>query len=307
MNDRDAFLAAIHDAPDDDAPRLVFADWLEENGQPERAEFLRIQVEMRRERERHDRITPRLDELFLRQKDIFARPWGDVARQCGANAISHYSRGFPNYLQIGATQLVKLGPDIAIWIGPHTRIELYDCAGAMKMVAALPDLHHIRSLTIGRGSEPTPHRDEDLEAFFASPHLGGLRELEIRPPSRRFRDPPAQTLSVRTAIAIATATSMNALKKLDLSGIPLTGDGVAALVRGSHLATLRTLLIRSGDLSPNGIHALLTSPHMTRLECLEIVGEAVAPETLLQLTERFGTDVVRNRVVRPIRRDVIMR
>jgi len=100
---------------------------------------------------------------------------------------------------------------------------------------------------------------------------------------------------------------MNALKKLDLSGIPLTGDGVAALVRGSHLATLRTLLIRSGDLSPNGIHALLTSPHMTRLECLEIVGEAVAPETLLQLTERFGTDVVRNRVVRPIRRDVIMR
>lgn len=32
MNDRAAFLAAILDAPDDDAPRLVYADWLDEQG-----------------------------------------------------------------------------------------------------------------------------------------------------------------------------------------------------------------------------------------------------------------------------------
>jgi uncharacterized protein (TIGR02996 family) len=35
------FLQAIIDAPEDDAPRLVYADWLEDNGQPERAEFIR--------------------------------------------------------------------------------------------------------------------------------------------------------------------------------------------------------------------------------------------------------------------------
>jgi uncharacterized protein (TIGR02996 family) len=39
----DAFLEAILENEDDDAPRLVFADWLEENGQPERAEFIRCQ------------------------------------------------------------------------------------------------------------------------------------------------------------------------------------------------------------------------------------------------------------------------
>jgi uncharacterized protein (TIGR02996 family) len=41
-----AFLAAIIERPDDDVPRLVFADWLDEHGQPERAEFIRVQVEL---------------------------------------------------------------------------------------------------------------------------------------------------------------------------------------------------------------------------------------------------------------------
>lgn len=43
MTDGDALLRAILDEPADDAPRLVYADWLEENGQPERAEFIRVQ------------------------------------------------------------------------------------------------------------------------------------------------------------------------------------------------------------------------------------------------------------------------
>ena len=37
-----ALLQAIHDNPADDTARLVLADWLEENGQPERAELLRL-------------------------------------------------------------------------------------------------------------------------------------------------------------------------------------------------------------------------------------------------------------------------
>src|SRR5262245_30109619 len=38
------FLRAICDQPADDAPRLVYADWLEERGDPERARFIRLQV-----------------------------------------------------------------------------------------------------------------------------------------------------------------------------------------------------------------------------------------------------------------------
>jgi uncharacterized protein (TIGR02996 family) len=39
-------LAAVLADPDDDAVRLVYADALEEAGQPERAEFIRVQVEL---------------------------------------------------------------------------------------------------------------------------------------------------------------------------------------------------------------------------------------------------------------------
>lgn len=41
-----AFLRAICETPEDDVVRLVYADWLEEHGQPERAEFIRVQIEL---------------------------------------------------------------------------------------------------------------------------------------------------------------------------------------------------------------------------------------------------------------------
>lgn len=43
-----AFLAAIRNAPDDDAPRLVYADWLDDHDDSERAEFIRVQVKLAR-------------------------------------------------------------------------------------------------------------------------------------------------------------------------------------------------------------------------------------------------------------------
>ena len=46
MTTREGLMAAILAAPDDDLPRLVFADWLEENGEAERAEFIRVQCEL---------------------------------------------------------------------------------------------------------------------------------------------------------------------------------------------------------------------------------------------------------------------
>jgi uncharacterized protein (TIGR02996 family) len=44
-SDGDALFRAICEQPREDTPRLVYADWLQENGQPERAEFIRLQCE----------------------------------------------------------------------------------------------------------------------------------------------------------------------------------------------------------------------------------------------------------------------
>ena len=59
MPDHDAFLRMIADQPDDDGPRLVYADWLEERGDTARAEFIRVQIEA----ERWPEYSPRRMEL----------------------------------------------------------------------------------------------------------------------------------------------------------------------------------------------------------------------------------------------------
>lgn len=40
------FLQSIGEAPEDNGPCLIYADWLEENGNSERAEFIRVQCEL---------------------------------------------------------------------------------------------------------------------------------------------------------------------------------------------------------------------------------------------------------------------
>jgi len=42
MNTGELLLKAVLADPADDLPRLVYADWLDENGEPERAEFIRV-------------------------------------------------------------------------------------------------------------------------------------------------------------------------------------------------------------------------------------------------------------------------
>src|ERR1700722_11352934 len=49
MSDKRAFLTAILERPDDDTRKLVYADWLEERGDP-RAEYLRLMMKVRQER-----------------------------------------------------------------------------------------------------------------------------------------------------------------------------------------------------------------------------------------------------------------
>ena len=48
MTDHDALVRAVCEFPDDDTPRLIYADFLEENGDAERAAFIRAQIHLAR-------------------------------------------------------------------------------------------------------------------------------------------------------------------------------------------------------------------------------------------------------------------
>lgn len=57
ISDEAAFLRTIIASPDDDTPRLVYADWLDENGHEDCAEFIRLQIELAK--------TPQFDGIDL--------------------------------------------------------------------------------------------------------------------------------------------------------------------------------------------------------------------------------------------------
>lgn len=65
MSEHEAFVAAIAAAPDDDTPRLVYADFLEEHGDAARAGFIRDQVRLAKLRPGSDEYR----QLFRRTAD----------------------------------------------------------------------------------------------------------------------------------------------------------------------------------------------------------------------------------------------
>lgn len=77
--DDEAFLAAIRADLDNDVPRLVYADWLEEQGNTARAEFIRVECESAST----DEAAPRYRDLEDRRHDLLAAheaEWlGDLA------------------------------------------------------------------------------------------------------------------------------------------------------------------------------------------------------------------------------------
>ena len=114
MSERAAFVSAILDNPADDTVRLVFADWLEEHGEPERAEFIRCQIEaanlpalQRAKSKPHKRA-----KALLRKYD---QAWRTALGLPSAEGESEgkYERGFLAGDTIAIHKFEKLVPQLA--------------------------------------------------------------------------------------------------------------------------------------------------------------------------------------------------
>jgi uncharacterized protein (TIGR02996 family) len=87
LREHDPFLLAIHETPEDNAPRLIYADWLEETGDPvwtARAEFIRVQTELTRpsprnkSKRRRAFLQGRQQELLTAHQGAWLGPWAKV-------------------------------------------------------------------------------------------------------------------------------------------------------------------------------------------------------------------------------------
>src|SRR5262245_2184200 len=93
-SDAEALWAAVLANPEDDAPRLVYADWLDEHGQPERAAFIRLQIEWARA-PKHDPIRVVLARRADRLWDLYGADWVAELPRIDHITWGEFDRGFP--------------------------------------------------------------------------------------------------------------------------------------------------------------------------------------------------------------------
>src|SRR5262249_6853519 len=96
-----AFLCDVIDNPDDDAPRLIFADWLDDNGDAERAEFIRLQIE----RDKLPSHSLRSWQILRREQQLeqqHGERWrGELA---AITSETTFRRGFVEGVKLGVRQ-----------------------------------------------------------------------------------------------------------------------------------------------------------------------------------------------------------
>ena len=190
MSEHAAFVRSILAAPDDDLPRLVYADFLDEHGDP-RGEFIRVQLAIAaladeprcdaslygagppRARDRHD--AGRLADLRARELRLLTahiRTW--VAPLGPAVTGVRFWRGFIDTVRCPAAAFLADGELWAESVAIR-RLRLFAVAGSVDALAATPLLAPVRSMEVesGVGCEDV------LLALARSPFAARLREVYL--------------------------------------------------------------------------------------------------------------------------------
>jgi uncharacterized protein (TIGR02996 family) len=290
VDERAAFLQAIIEQPGDDAPRLVFADWLEDNNDPERAEFIRVQCECARLPE-DDSHRPALED---REHELLARNeqrWlGPLPRYI---ADWQFERGFLTACRTSTCTLVESGDDLFAR-HPITRLTLepsdaYD-PGPVKELGAKLWLSRIEELTFS-GWEVGPGA---LEPVVASPHLKRLHTLDI---SWEGGDYASELLSrcrflgqLRKLACVAAETDelvevldRMPLVALDLGNSAVASDGLAPLLRSDCASRLTDLGLGDNPLGAADWEAFHDTAVKGRFRRLDIGCTELATEGISQL------------------------
>jgi uncharacterized protein (TIGR02996 family) len=234
MTDEDAFLRAICDQPDEDTPRLAFADWLQEHGQEHRAEFIRVQCERARGLGDPTRRTHTLKRsIALSQqfgREWYARDWPDAGPPV-VNAYT-FARGFVDALVSAGQELTDdavarvcasrpLLALVGVWNLSANRLT----DAGLAALADCPRLGRLRVLNLSAN----PVTGAGFERLAASPHLTALAEVVVGasfPPFAGVAD-------------LLAAPNMLALQESVLAGLQLVRDARAAFRRHGKAVRVR--------------------------------------------------------------------
>jgi uncharacterized protein (TIGR02996 family) len=196
VSDEVNLLAAIRAAPEDDTVRLVYADWLEEQGgleQRQLAEFIRVQIRLARDplssRERYT-LARRQEELI----DAHASRWiGEALIQ--EKVLTPLQVGFRR----GFVEVVRLS--LPRWLNHGERIL---------------ERHPLRELNLHFSINP----DQEVPLLLAGPWPRGLHTLTLHRAHLGYHSQERpMVLSLPGARALAASPRLRQLLMLRLPGL----------------------------------------------------------------------------------------
>ena len=267
-----ALWAAIRSNPDDDAPRLVYADWLQEHGDETRAEFIRVQCELAQIGLDRRKGRKRLPVLEPREKALLAAhryEWGAEFHRVmntppsdppPANwhpisfslANYNYRRGFLN----GNLSLSQINA----FAGADDTLEPFEVRGTF--------------------ADQSNYTDQHLQTVLQWTGAAGLYTIDFYGVGD-------------DAIRILTTTDHHLLRLngLHLSGGANSDDAVRELALWPWSAKLRTLHLSDSPFTDASARWLAESPHLNRLGYLEVWKTQITENGRHILRERFGSRV----------------
>jgi uncharacterized protein (TIGR02996 family) len=238
MSQEEVFLKAIIDAPDDDAPRLIFADWLDEHGDSDRAEFIRVQCALAR----LPREDPSRDDLWRRQQQLLTAHQKEWVRPIRAFLKGWtFRRGFIDEVKLGVRQFITHAE--ALWA--HSPITHVSITGKNKLTAVLvgcPQLAHVTTLNLSYNGIG----DEGAGALRISSALTRLEVLNLG----------NNGIGNSGAIALASAPCLSQLRELSLHGNHIGDYGAQVLAASPILARLQRLYLFGNNIGDAGEMAL---------------------------------------------------
>jgi uncharacterized protein (TIGR02996 family) len=285
------FLEDIVAHIDDDTPRLVYADWLMENGQDDRAEFIRVQIE----RARLPAWEAGQVRLRLREQELLklhGEEWLAELPAVEGAKWEGFRRGIVAEVSFASFEALRANAHACRAVAPVEAVtvrwprrneagqagppiaELRELSltgrpsgeDEIAWLADSPQLSTLRSLT-GRGLWA-----DGLARLVASPHLARLRTLRL----------PSNNLGNPGILALVEAASLTALEELELSGRGVSENynedpiirspGMESLAGWAGLASVRSLTLSANEFGRAGLRTLLRSPRAGALKELFLRG-----------------------------------
>ncbi|MBS1123555.1 MAG: hypothetical protein H6Q90_5783 [Deltaproteobacteria bacterium] len=281
--DERLLLDAIIADPDDDAPRLVYADWLVERADP-RGELIIVQCELARLGGKGKRA-----ELKHREAELLRKHKKDWVGRFGGQKIQHgstkqvwtrvnptrwmFERGFVTWCSMKGADFARNAAAI-LEAEPLQRAHLTD--RNLTDVAAAKGIEKLRGLDLRR----VRLKEYGIDGLCEGTRFRGLEVLGLLRCG-------LGTKGMKRFAERADPRRMPSLHTLELRANRLGDPGAVALAGARILTGIRTLDLTGNRIGPAGAKALAASPYLDNLEQLYTALNSLGAGAKL-LTERFG-------------------